>query len=69
MTFTVWTLTLWWAKRVSKEEDGPWVTGHGLHSRRCLEFVHTNIWGPITSKSFSEKKYFTTFIHNYARKT
>nr|KYP41492.1 Retrovirus-related Pol polyprotein from transposon TNT 1-94 [Cajanus cajan] len=38
-------------------------------ARRSLELVHTDICGPITSKSFSEKRYFIIFIDDYIRKT
>jgi hypothetical protein len=35
-------------------------------ARRSLEF---DICGPITPKSFSEKRYFITFIDDYTRRT
>ena len=38
-------------------------------AKRPLELVHTDICGPITPKSFSEKRYFITFIDDYTRKT
>ena len=38
-------------------------------ARSSLELVHTDICGPITPKSFSEKRYFITFIDDYTRKT
>ncbi|PKU61775.1 Retrovirus-related Pol polyprotein from transposon TNT 1-94 [Dendrobium catenatum] len=34
-----------------------------------LELVHTDICGPITPESFSDKRYFITFIDDYSRKT
>ena len=34
-----------------------------------LELVHTDICGPITPKSFSEKRYFITFVDDYTRRT
>jgi len=39
------------------------------HARRYLKLIHTDICGPITPKSFSEKRYFITFIDDYIRKT
>jgi len=37
-------------------------------ARRCLVLVHTDICGPITPKSISDKIYFITFIVDYTRK-
>jgi len=31
VTFMIREFSIQWAKRVSKEENGPWVTEHGLH--------------------------------------
>jgi hypothetical protein len=38
------------------------------HARSSLELIHTDICGPITPMSFSDKRYFITFIDNYTRK-
>jgi transposase InsO family protein len=38
-------------------------------ARRSLELIHTDICGPITPKSFSENRYFITFIDDYTRST
>ncbi|KAE8655248.1 hypothetical protein F3Y22_tig00117034pilonHSYRG01564 [Hibiscus syriacus] len=38
-------------------------------ARRSLKLIHTDIHGPITPKSFSEKRYFITFIDDCTRKT
>jgi len=38
-------------------------------ARRSFKLIHTDIYGPITPKSFSEKRYFITFINDYARET
>ncbi|KAJ3686893.1 hypothetical protein LUZ61_016057 [Rhynchospora tenuis] len=38
-------------------------------AKRILELIHTDICGPITPKSFGEKRYFITFIDDYTRKT
>ena len=35
MTIKNWTLTLRWAKGVSKQENGPWVTKHGYIKKLC----------------------------------
>jgi hypothetical protein len=34
---------------------------------RPLKLIHTDICGPITPDSFSEKEYFITFIDDYSR--
>ncbi|KAJ3692026.1 hypothetical protein LUZ60_012376 [Juncus effusus] len=38
-------------------------------AERPLELVHTDICGPITPKSFSEKRYFITFVDDNIRRT
>ena len=38
-------------------------------AKRPLELIHTDICGPVTPMSFSEKRYFITFINDYTRKT
>jgi transposase InsO family protein len=37
-------------------------------AKRPLEFIHTDICGPITSGSFSGERYFITFIDDFSRK-
>jgi GAG-pre-integrase domain len=38
------------------------------HAKNILKLIHTDICGPITPKSFGEKRYFITFIDDYTRK-
>ena len=38
-------------------------------AKNTLELIHTDICGPITPKSFGDKRYFITFIDDYTRKT
>ena len=38
-------------------------------AKKPLELIHTNICGPINPESFSEKRYFISFIDDYSQKT
>ncbi|KAG8474810.1 hypothetical protein CXB51_031511 [Gossypium anomalum] len=38
-------------------------------TKQPLELIHTDICGPITSESFSRKRYFISFIDDFSRKT
>ncbi|XP_039155561.1 uncharacterized protein LOC120286999 [Eucalyptus grandis] len=37
-------------------------------SKGMLEYVHTDVWGPLPVKSKEGKEYFVTFIDNFSRK-
>ena len=38
-------------------------------AKQPLEFIHTDICGPINPESFSGKRYFISFIEDYSQKT
>ena len=38
-----------------------------IRSSRKLQLVHSDVYGPIHTESFSGQKYFVTFIDNYSR--
>ena len=38
-------------------------------AKQPLELIHTDICGPINPESFSEKRYFISFIDDYSQKT
>ena len=43
--------------------------GVGLHrSERVLDYVHTDVWGPVATASIGGAKYFISFIDDFSRK-
>jgi hypothetical protein len=39
------------------------------HTSTTLQLVHCDLWGPLSSPSFSGCKYFLTFIDDFSRRT
>ena len=43
--------------------------GVGLHrSERVLEYVHTDVWGPVATASLGGAKYYISFIDDFSWK-
>ena len=38
-----------------------------IHSTRKLQYVHSDVCGPMPMDSIGGKRYFVTFIHDYTR--
>lgn len=40
----------------------------GTHATKILELIHSDVCGPMSTRSFGNHRYFVTFIDNYSRK-
>lgn len=40
-----------------------------IRTKRCLELVHSDVWGPTNPESFSGNRWFITFTDDYSRCT
>lgn len=54
---------------VSKSTKAPCKRIKGRHTKTVLELVHSDLCGPMPSKSIGGSEYFLTFTDDYSRKT
>ena len=54
---------------VSKQHRNQFPQGKSWRARKAMEFVHSDICGPINPYSNSGKRYLITFIDDFSRKT
>ncbi|RDX84295.1 hypothetical protein CR513_34675, partial [Mucuna pruriens] len=52
-----------------KQHRLPFSTHKAWRAKNLLEFIHTNIWGPMRTLSFNNNKYFIFFINEFSRMT